>query len=51
MKLAVLSDVHANLEAFRAILDLVRAEGADRVVCLGDLVGYGPEPNECVVLD
>ena len=50
MKLAVVSDVHANLEAFRAILDLVRAEGADRVVCLGDLVGYGPEPNECVEL-
>jgi len=50
MKIAVFTDVHGNLEAMRAVADTIREHGADRVVCLGDLVGYGPNPNECVHL-
>ncbi|MBR0653017.1 metallophosphoesterase family protein [Roseomonas terrae] len=44
MRIAVLSDVHANLEAFRACLDNARLRGAERIVLLGDLVGYGADP-------
>lgn len=47
---ALLSDVHGNLPALRAVLrDAVR-EGADKALCAGDLVGLGPYPDECVVL-
>jgi predicted phosphodiesterase len=48
VKHAILSDVHANLEALDAVLADVRARGADDLVCLGDFVGYGASPNECV---
>lgn len=44
----VLSDVHANAHALRAVLDAVSDDRIDGVLCLGDLVGYGPFPNECV---
>ncbi len=47
MKLAVLTDIHANREAFQAVLDDAAAHGADRLVLLGDLVGYGPDPEWC----
>ena len=50
MKLALISDVHANLEALRACLDHARAQGAERLAFLGDLVGYGPEPGAVVEL-
>ena len=46
--IAVLSDIHGNLEALEAVLRDVEREGADRVVCLGDIVGYGADPNACV---
>lgn len=46
MLLAILSDVHANNLAFEACLDQVQALGAERLVLLGDLVGYGPEPEK-----
>lgn len=49
MRIAVLSDVHANLEALTTALERVDALGAEHVVCLGDVVGYGPSPAE--VLD
>ena len=45
MRILVLSDLHANLTAFQASLKAVEG-GWDRVVCLGDIVGYGPDPNE-----
>jgi len=45
---AVLSDVHANLEALEAVLGDVQRRGAADMVCLGDFVGYGASPNECV---
>jgi diadenosine tetraphosphatase ApaH/serine/threonine PP2A family protein phosphatase len=43
---AVLSDVHSNIEALDAALAHLRED--DKVLCLGDIVGYGPNPNECV---
>lgn len=48
MRIAILSDIHANREAFEAVLAAVRRLAPDRLVLLGDLVGYGPEPGFCV---
>ncbi len=50
MRIAVLSDVHANLHALEAVLAEVDAGGFDALWFLGDLVGYGPRPNECAAL-
>jgi predicted phosphodiesterase len=50
MRIALLSDVHGNLPAFEAVLADVDADGADQVWCLGDLVGYGAQPDGCVEL-
>ena len=50
MRLALLSDVHANSAALRATLDDAAARGATRIVCLGDIVGYNTEPDACVAL-
>lgn len=50
MKVALLADIHANLEAFQAVLDDIDRSGADQVVSLGDNIGYGPDPNEVVSL-
>jgi len=47
---AVLSDVHANLEALEAVLADVERRGARDRICLGDFVGYGASPNECMSL-
>jgi len=47
-RVAVLSCIHGNMEAFEAVLEDVRGAQVDEVVCLGDLVGYGPYPNEVV---
>ena len=47
-KIAILTDIHANLPAFVAVLLDVQASGAERVVFLGDIVGYGASPAECV---
>jgi len=44
---AVISDIHGNLHALESVLRSVDAESPDEVWCLGDLVGYGPQPNEC----
>lgn len=48
MKYALISDVHANLEALQAVLDVIDANGVGQIVCLGDVVGYNANPNECV---
>ena len=48
--LAIISDVHGNLEALRAVLDDADRHGATDVYCLGDVVGYGPNPRECIDL-
>ena len=50
MKVAVVSDVHANLQAFEAVLDAVAASEAEELWCLGDVVGYGADPDGCVQL-
>jgi predicted phosphodiesterase len=47
MRVAVISDVHANYHALEAVLKEIDAARADAVWCLGDTVGYGPRPNEC----
>jgi diadenosine tetraphosphatase ApaH/serine/threonine PP2A family protein phosphatase len=47
--LAVISDVHGNLEALNAVLEDIEGRGLERIVCLGDIIGYGPNPRE--VLD
>jgi len=47
MRVAVVSDIHANLHALEAVLAEIDREGVDELWCLGDVVGYGPRPNEC----
>jgi hypothetical protein len=47
MRIAVLTDIHANREAFEAVLADVAAHGVDRIALLGDIVGYGPDPGWC----
>jgi diadenosine tetraphosphatase ApaH/serine/threonine PP2A family protein phosphatase len=46
-RIAVISDVHANLVALEAVLAAIEDEAVDELWCLGDTVGYGPRPNEC----
>ena len=48
MKRALISDIHANLEALRVVLDDIRSQGIREIYCLGDIVGYGPNPCECL---
>lgn len=48
MRYGVLADVHGNLLALQTAIDCLRREGVDAWLCAGDLVGYGPQPNECV---
>ena len=47
---AIISDIHANVEAFQAVLEDVQTQGATEIVCLGDFVGYGANPKECIDL-
>ena len=49
MKILVISDIHANLTAFEAVLEDAD-DNWDEIWCLGDVIGYGPDPNECVAL-
>jgi predicted phosphodiesterase len=49
-KLAIISDIHGNLLALEAVLRDIERARADAVLCLGDVVGYGPEPAECLEL-
>ena len=48
MRLALFADIHANRQAFAACLDAARAQGAERMICLGDVVGYGADPEWAV---
>lgn len=50
MPTAVISDIHANAEALRAVLADIERRGIARIICLGDIVGYGPDPLECTDL-
>lgn len=48
MVIAVIADIHANLPALKMVLKDIREQGAEEIYCLGDLVGYGPNPREVV---
>jgi len=47
LRYAIISDIHANLEAFCAVLEKIDEMSVDQIVCLGDVVGYNASPNEC----
>jgi predicted phosphodiesterase len=50
MRVAILSDIHSNLQALTKAFALIDRSGIDEVYCLGDIVGYGANPNECIAL-
>lgn len=50
VKRAIISDVHGNLEALQAVLEDIDSQQVDAIYCLGDVVGYGPNPCECLSL-
>ncbi|MHC4911178.1 MAG: metallophosphoesterase family protein [Planctomycetota bacterium] len=50
MRTAIISDIHGNLEALRTVLDHIDSQNVDRIICLGDILGYGASPVECVDL-
>ena len=50
MRTAIISDIHGNRQAFEAVLDAIEASTCEQIWCLGDLVGYGADPNACVEL-
>jgi predicted phosphodiesterase len=50
MRIAIISDIHANLEALEAVLKDIDSQKIDEITCLGDVIGYGANPNECIAL-
>jgi predicted phosphodiesterase len=50
VKRALISDIHSNLEGLEAVLADIRAQNVDEIYCLGDIIGYGPNPRECIDL-
>jgi len=50
VKRAIISDIHSNLEALEAVLKDIDSQGITEIYCLGDIVGYGPNPRECIDL-
>jgi len=48
MKYAIISDIHSNLEALELVLKDIARNGVDKIICCGDVVGYGPNPKECI---
>ena len=50
MRIAVISDIHGNLYSLMKVLDDIEEQKVDKIICLGDLVGYGPHPNEVIAL-
>ena len=50
MRIAVISDIHSNMEAFTRVLEDADSSFVDAMVCIGDVIGYGPEPNEAIRL-
>lgn len=50
MRLALISDLHANLEALETVLAHIDEQGIERIGCLGDVIGYGPDPEACIDL-
>lgn len=50
MKYGIISDIHSNYDAFIVAINLLKNEQVDKIYCCGDIVGYGPQPNECIEL-
>ena len=50
MKYGLFSDVHGNFEAFQAVIEAIQKEQLDKIVFLGDIVGYGADPKNCIGL-
>ncbi len=50
MKRAIISDIHSNLEGLEAVLADIQQQGITEIYCLGDIIGYGPNPRECIDL-
>lgn len=50
MRRALISDIHGNLEALDTVLRDIEGQGVDEIYCLGDVIGYGPNPRECIDL-
>ncbi len=50
MKRAIISDIHSNLDALNAVLADIKTQQVDEIFCLGDVIGYGPQPRECIDL-
>lgn len=48
MRRALISDIHGNLEALEVVLDDIKSQGISEIFCLGDIIGYGPNPRECI---
>ncbi len=48
--IAVISDIHGNKEALEAVLRAISSQGVDEIWCLGDIIGYGPDPKDCIDL-
>ena len=48
MRRALISDIHGNLEALEVVLDDIQSQGITEIFCLGDIIGYGPNPRECI---
>ena len=48
MKIAIFSDIHANKEALISIIENIKKENIDEIICLGDIIGIGPNPKECL---
>ena len=47
MLMVLMSDIHGNIEALEAVLEVVDGMNPDEIICLGDTIGYGPNPSEC----
>jgi diadenosine tetraphosphatase ApaH/serine/threonine PP2A family protein phosphatase len=50
MRIAIISDIHSNLEALTTAMDIIDKQSVHEIVCLGDIIGYGANPNECLDL-
>jgi predicted phosphodiesterase len=48
VRIAIISDIHANFEALKAVLAQIDASEIDGIICLGDIIGYGPDPLKCI---
>lgn len=48
MKIGIISDIHSNIEAFIEVINYMRSNDVDKIICLGDIIGIGPYPEKCI---